>query len=76
VEKLKVKDITISKTPDRRDLEILFENNAVVDMLEFVEKTGVGKRPGAEVNKVDSWDVERLDRRDQEGDGAVGNGGE
>jgi hypothetical protein len=53
VEKLKAKDITVSETPDRRNLKILFTDNAIVDMLEFVEKTEVGKRPGAENDKVD-----------------------
>jgi hypothetical protein len=45
-------------------------------MLEFVEKTEGGKRPGAENDKVDLWDVERLDKRDGEGEGAVENGEE
>jgi hypothetical protein len=74
--KLKAKDITVSETPDRRNLKILFPDNAIVDMLEFVEKTEVGKRPGAENDKVDLWDVERLDKRDGEGEGAVENGDE
>jgi hypothetical protein len=34
----------------------------MVDMLEFVEKTEIGKRLEAETNRVDSWDIERLDR--------------
>jgi hypothetical protein len=53
----------------------LFGDNAIADMLEFVEKTEVGKRPGAENNKINSWDIKRLDRRDEEGEGAVGNSG-
>jgi hypothetical protein len=69
VRKLRAKDITISETPDRRDLKILSEDNAMVDMLEFVEKTEVGKRPGAEPNKVGSWDVERLDQSADEEEG-------
>jgi hypothetical protein len=62
--KLRAKDITITitETPDQRNLKILFEDNAMVDMLEFVEKTEVGKRLEAETNRVDSWDIERLDR--------------
>jgi hypothetical protein len=76
VKKLKAKHITVSETPDRRNLKILFADNAIVDMLEFVEKTEVGKRPGAENDKVDLWDVERLDKRDGEGEGAVENGEE
>jgi hypothetical protein len=39
VKKLKAKNITASETPDRRNLKILFTDNAIVDMLEFVEKT-------------------------------------
>jgi hypothetical protein len=74
VQKLKAKDMTVSETPDRRKLKTLFTDNAIVDMLEFVEKTEVGKRPGAENDKVDLWDVERLDKRDGEGEGAVENG--
>jgi hypothetical protein len=46
-----------------------------VDMLEFVEKTEVGKRAGAENDKVDSWDVERLDQRDEQEEGVVENSG-
>jgi hypothetical protein len=76
VKKLEAKDITVSETPDRRKLKILFSDNAIVDMLEFVEKTEVGKRPGAENDRVDSWDVERLDKRYREGEGAVENGEE
>jgi hypothetical protein len=74
VQKLKAKDMTVSETPDRRKLKTLFTDNAIVDMLEFVEKTEVGKRPGAENDKVDLWDVERLDKRAGEGEGAVENG--
>jgi DNA primase len=69
VKKLKGKDITVSEIPEGRNLEILFADNAIVDMLEFVEKTEVGKRPGAENDKVDSWDIEQLDQRDEEGEG-------
>jgi hypothetical protein len=76
VKKLKAKDITVGEAPDRRNLKILLTDNAIVGMLEFVEKTEVGKRPGAENNKVDLWDVERLDKRDEEGEGAVENGEE
>jgi hypothetical protein len=47
-------DITVSETPDRRDLKFLIEDDAIVDMLEFVDKTEVGKRSGADNNKVDS----------------------
>jgi hypothetical protein len=71
--KLEAKNITVNETSDRRNLEILFTDNATVDMLEFVEKTGVGERPGAENDRVDLWDVERLNKRDGEGEGAVEN---
>jgi hypothetical protein len=74
VRKLRAKGITISETRDRGNLKILFEDNAIVDMLEFVEKTKVGERPGAETNKVDSWDMERLDWSADEEDRAMGHG--
>ena len=45
VRKLRAKDITISETRDRGNLRILFEDSAIVDMLEFMEETEVGKRP-------------------------------
>ena len=45
-------------------------------MLEFVKKTEVGRMRGTADNKVDSWDIERLDQRDEEGERAVGDGGE
>lgn len=72
VQKLKAKDIAASETPERKNLKTLFEYNAIVDMLEFVEKTEIGKRPGAGNDKADSWDAERLNRRDGDGKGAVG----
>ena len=74
VQKLKAKDITVSETPDRSNLKILFEDNAIVDMLESVEKTEVGKRPGAKTNKIDSWDIERLDRSGDEDKEAMDDG--
>jgi hypothetical protein len=39
VKKLKAKDIIVSEMLDRRNLKILTTDNAIVDMLEFVEKT-------------------------------------
>jgi hypothetical protein len=50
---LKAKDITLSETPDRRSLKILFEDKAVVEMLKFV-KMEIGKRPEAEIHRVNS----------------------
>jgi hypothetical protein len=39
VKKLKAKDIIVSEMLDRRNLKILTTDNAIVDILEFVEKT-------------------------------------
>lgn len=75
MQRLKARDIAVSQTPDRRNLKTLFEDNAIVDMLKFVENTEVGKRQGAGDDRIDSWDVERLDRRDEDGFGEVENGG-
>jgi hypothetical protein len=44
-------------------------------VLEFIEKTEVGKRPAAESGKVDPWEIERLDRSDDEGEGAMDKSG-
>jgi methylmalonyl-CoA mutase N-terminal domain/subunit len=74
VRKLKAKDFTITKTRDRRDLKIQFEDNAIVGMLEFVEKTEAVKRSETETIKVDSWQVERLDQSADEDEGTVGDG--
>ena len=68
IRKLNTKNVAISETPDRRNVRILFGDNATVDVLEFIEKTEVGKRPVAESDEADSWDIERLDRGgDKEG---------
>jgi hypothetical protein len=61
IRKLSTKNIAISETPDRRNARILFGDNATVDVLEFIEKTEVGKRPVAEPDEADSWDIGRLD---------------
>lgn len=62
IRKLSTKNITISETPDRRNVKILFGDKATVDVLEFIEKTEVGKRLAVESDKADAWDIERLDR--------------
>jgi hypothetical protein len=72
IRKLNTKNITISETPDRRNVGILFGDKATVDVFEFIEKTEVGKRLAEEADRVDSWDVERLDRRGDEEGEAIG----
>ena len=57
---------TKKKTPDRRNVGILFGEKATVDVLEFIEKTEVGKRLAEEADRADLWDVERLDRGENE----------
>lgn len=69
--KLEVKDITLSEMPDRRNLKILFGDNAMVEMHEFADKTEIGKRPEPETNDADSWDIERLDRTGKEEEGVM-----
>lgn len=54
IQKLSIKNITISRTPDRRSVGILFGEKATVDVLKFIEKTEVGKRLAEEVDRVDS----------------------
>jgi hypothetical protein len=76
IRKLSTKNITIGETPDQRNVRILFGDNATVDLLEFIEKTEVGKRPVAEPDEADSWDIGRLDRDGNEDGVVIGDGGE
>jgi hypothetical protein len=71
IRKLRTKNITISETPDRWNVRTLFGDNATVDVLEFINKTEVGKRLAVESNEADSWDIERLDRGGNQVEGAV-----
>jgi len=73
IRKLSTKNITIRETPDRRNVRILFEHKATVDVLEFIETTEVGKRPVTESDEADSWDIERLDRGGNEEGEVKGN---
>lgn len=68
---LTAKNITLSETPDWRNLKALFENEAVVDMLKFGEKTEIGQRPETETHRADLWDIERLDRSGGVGEDAI-----
>ena len=64
--KLRDKEVATIETTGRRNVKALFEDNAVVEVLEFIEKTEVGKRPAGASNEADSWDIERLDRGENE----------
>jgi hypothetical protein len=66
IRKLRAKEVATSETTGRRSVRILFDDNAVVDVLEFIEKTEVGKRPAGASDEADSWDIERLDRNGEE----------
>ena len=54
IQKLGFKNITISKTADRRNARILFRDDAIVGVLEFINKTKVGKRLAIESKEADS----------------------
>jgi hypothetical protein len=54
IRKLSIKDITISETPDRKNFKVLFADDATVDVLEYIEKTEVGKSLAVGSHKVDS----------------------
>lgn len=68
LKKLKSKTVSISERRDRADLQTLFGAEAVVDVLQFLEDTDVGKKPPGEGDQHDSWDIERLDRTVEEGE--------
>lgn len=58
--------LTISSRRDRTDLEVLFTASAAAAVLRFIESTEVGKNLTDGTNRYDSWDVDRLDRCDDE----------
>ena len=68
--KLREKEVITIEITGRRNVKTLFEDDAVVEVLEFIEKTEVGKKPAGALDEADSWDIERLDRNgDEERDG-------
>ena len=70
IRKLRDKEVVTMEITGRRNVKTLFEDNAVVEVLEFIEKTEVGKKPAGALDEADSWDIERLDRNgDEERDG-------
>ena len=69
IRKLRDKEVATIETTGRRNVKTLFEDNAVLETLEFIEKTEVGKKPAGALDEADSWDIERLDRNvDEERD--------
>jgi hypothetical protein len=64
--KLRTKGITTSQKIGRRNVRNMFGDNTAVDVLEFIEKTEVGKRSAGASDEADSWDIERLDRNGEE----------
>ena len=64
--KLRDREVATIETTGRRNVKTLFEDNAVAEVLEFIERTEVGKEPAGALDEADSWDIERLDR---DGDG-------
>ena len=59
---LRARKVVISGRRDQTDLKTLFADEAIIEALQFIENTEVGKRPAGYANKNDSWDIERLDR--------------
>jgi hypothetical protein len=59
---LRAKKILISGRRDRADLDTLFGNGAIAEVLRFIDNTEVGKRLTKQGNNGDTWDIERLDR--------------
>jgi hypothetical protein len=66
LQRLSAKNVTITGRRDRGDLETLFEQVATVDVLQYIESTEVSKKLPDGVDKCNSWDIERLDREDEE----------
>ena len=68
LQRLRAKNVTITERRDRIDLETLFEQDATIDVLQYIESTEVGKKRPDGTDKCDSWDIERLDRDGEEGE--------
>jgi hypothetical protein len=64
--KLKAKNVTITETRDRRDLETLFGQDATIDVLQYTESIEVGKKLPDDTNMYGSSDIEQLDRDGEE----------
>ena len=70
IRKLRDKEVATVETTGQRNVKTLLEDDAVLETLEFIEKTEVGKKPAGALDEADSWDIERLDRNgDAERDG-------
>jgi len=65
-QRLSAKNVKITERRDRRDLEILFEQDATINIVQYIESTEVGKKLPDSTDKCDSWDIERLDQDDEE----------
>lgn len=61
IRKLRDEELATIETTGWRDVKTLFEDNAVAEVLELIEKTEVGRRPAGASDEADSWDIERLD---------------
>jgi hypothetical protein len=51
---------------DQTHLGTLFERAATAEVLRFIEDKEVGKKPMDDTDKIDLWDIERLDAGDGE----------
>jgi hypothetical protein len=51
IRELRDSEVATTETTGRRDVRTLFEDNAVVKVLEFIGKTKVGKRPGGRTRR-------------------------
>jgi hypothetical protein len=66
LQRLSAKNVAITERRDRRDLETLFEQVAMIDVLQYIESTEVSKKLPDSMDKCDSWDIERLDRNGED----------
>ena len=74
--KLRARKVSISGRRDQADLKTLFADEAIKEVLQFIDDTEVGKKPAGDANKNDSWDVERLDWSAEEEDRMLKDGSE
>jgi hypothetical protein len=73
---MRAERVCISPRRDSADLENLFGEEAIKEVLRFIGNTEVGRPMTKEENRDDYWDIEQLDHRSDEVEVIPEDGGE
>lgn len=74
LQKLRARNVEISRRRDQADLITLFIEDAIIEVLQFINNTEVEMKLARDANKSDSQDIERLDRSEDEANGTLEDG--